>query len=134
VGNAISDPCFEGASPGAVVCRANPALGQPGFTLQLDAPLPKSTVKHGPPQPWLLLLEDGTACQATTGTLPPVDGEPARWACPPEKPGAEPRYLSGLQPGKVWRAERFTLVPSKQSATGYARGGAQRVAIRTIWE
>jgi hypothetical protein len=128
--NSIEDPCFSIDQAGAVVCGANPAQKNPGFLLKLTKPLP-AEVKHGSPQPWLIELEDGTLCQALTGTLPWVKGDPVRWECEGKSPAGT--YLSSLRPAKVWTAEELELAPST-SAGPQARVNPRKVTVRAVWK
>jgi len=131
VGNEIHDPCFSTGGKAEVVCGANPAEHKPGFLLHLTEPLPPE-VKHGAPQPWLIELGDGTVCEAMTGTLPPVAGDAARWACATADPKVY-SFLSSIQPGKVWTAQRFELARDPAHAEGFLRKNPRQVALRRVW-
>ena len=131
IGNEIHDPCFSSPAKAEVVCGANPADRAPGFLVHLTEPLPPE-VKHGAPQPWLLELGDGTVCEAVTGTLPPVAGEPARWACATADPKVY-SFLSSIHPGKVWTAQRFELAKDPAHAEGFLRKNPRQVELRAVW-
>ncbi|MGA7873586.1 MAG: hypothetical protein WCA22_22095 [Candidatus Binatus sp.] len=132
VGNAISDPCFT--IPGnrtQLVCDANPALKTDGFVLMLTKPLPRSSLPNRKPEPWLFRLADNSICEAMTGTLSPVNGEPARWACAVHiRDQVRPSGLvTALMPGKIWTADKFP-----ESAIGKQGVEPQRVPVKTVWE
>ena len=114
-----------------MVCGANPALKRAGFVLELTKPLPKSSLKEQKPQPWLFALADGSICEAMTGTLAPVNGEPARWACAIHAGDqiTPSGLVTGLEPGKVWMADTFA-----ESAIGKQGVEPRKVAVKTIWE
>src|SRR5882757_8267743 len=80
--NGIHDPCFiVPPNHDRLVCGADPALKQDGFLLKLTKPLPKTSHLARRNEPWILKLADGSICEATTGTMPAINGQPARWAC-----------------------------------------------------
>jgi hypothetical protein len=132
VGNAISDPCFTIAGNAKeLVCGANPALKTRGFVLKLTKPLPKSSMESQKPEPWLFVLADGSICEAMTGTLAPVNGEPARWACAIHigdqiTPSG---MVTALEPGKIWTADTFP-----ESAIGKQGVEPRKMSVKTIWE
>jgi len=133
VGNAISDPCFTVAGNRAqLVCGADPALKTDGFVLKLTQPLPKSSIpRDRKAEPWIFQLSDGSICEAMTGTLSPVNGEPARWSCAlHNRDQVRPRGLvTALTPGKIWMADKFP-----ESAIGTEGAVAEKVPVRVIWE
>ena len=132
VGNSISDPCFTiPANPGELVCGANPALKRGGFILKLTKPLPKSSRLGRKAEPWVFRLADNSICEAMTGTLSPVNGEPARWSCAIHiRDQVRPAGLvTKLTPGKIWMADKFP-----ESARGQNRIEPMRVPVKTIWE
>ena len=134
VGNAISDPCFTMASKGnreQLVCDADPALNRPGFVLKLIKPLPRSSSRHQRAEPWIFRLADNSICEAMTGTLSLVNGEPARWSCAIHvRDQVRPSgVVTELIPGKIWMAEKFP-----ESAIGTERAVAEKVPVKTLWE
>jgi len=132
VGNGISDPCFTIAGKrGALVCDANPALKTDGFVLKLTKPLPKSTHPEPKAEPWIFRLADNSICEAMTGTLSPVNGEPARWACAIHiRDQVRPAGLvTKLTPGKIWMADKFP-----ESAAGKQGVVAEKVPVKVVWE
>jgi hypothetical protein len=133
VGNAISDPCFTVAgNRQQLVCGADPALRVDGFALKLTQPLPKSSLHTDrKAEPWIFQLSDGSICEAMTGTLSPVNGEPARWTCAlHNRDQVRPRGLvTTLTPGKIWIADKFP-----DSAIGTQGAVPEKVPVRTIWE
>jgi hypothetical protein len=133
VGNAISDPCFE-VPPNRkqLVCGADPALRADGFVLKLSKPLPKSTLPADrKAEPWIFQLSDGSICEAMTGTLSPVNGEPARWSCAiHNRDQVRPRgVVTALRPGRIWMADKFP-----DSAIGTQGAKPEKVPVRMIWE
>ncbi|MGH7923794.1 MAG: hypothetical protein ACREQH_04295 [Candidatus Binatus sp.] len=132
VGNGISDPCFTvPANPQQLVCDANPALKTDGFVLKLTKPLPKSSGPHHKAEPWLFRLADGSVCEAMTGTLSPVNGEPAPWSCAIHigdqiRPSG---LVTKFTSGKIWMADKFP-----ESAIGKQGVEPEKVPVRTIWE
>jgi hypothetical protein len=134
VGNAISDPCFTVASNAnreRLVCDADPALKKAGFVLKLTKPLPKSSSRQRKAEPWIFRLADNSICEAMTGTLSIVNGEPARWSCAIHiRDQVRPSgVVTRLIPGKIWMAEKFP-----QSAIGTQRAVAEKVPVKTVWE
>jgi hypothetical protein len=132
VGNAISDPCFTvPANPGQLVCDADPALKTSGFVLKLTKPLPRSSRREHKAEPWVFRLADNSICEAMTGTLPAVNGEPARWSCAIHiRDQVRPDgVVTALTPGKIWMADKFP-----QSAVGTMGAEAEKVPVKAIWE
>ncbi len=132
VGNAISDPCFTvAANRERLVCDADPALKRAGFVLKLTKPLPKSSTRQHRAEPWIVRLADNSICEAMTGTLSLVNGEPARWSCAIHiRDQVRPSgVVTRLIPGKIWMAEKFP-----QSAIGTQRAVADKVPVKTVWE
>jgi hypothetical protein len=134
VGNAISDPCFTVTSKvnrDQLVCDADPALKRTGFVLKLTKPLPKSSNRHRRAEPWIFRLADNSICEAMTGTLSLVNGEPARWSCAIHvRDQVRPTgVVTELIPGKIWIADKFP-----ESAIGTQRVVAEKVPVKTVWE
>jgi hypothetical protein len=132
VGNGISDPCFTiPAHREQLVCNADPALKTEGFLLKLTKPLPKSTSPNRKAEPWIFRLADNSICEAMTGTLSPVNGEPARWSCAIHiRDQVRPAGLvTKLTPGKVWLADKFP-----ESAIGTQGATPDKIPVKTIWE
>jgi hypothetical protein len=132
VGNAISDPCFTvPASRDRLVCDADPALKSVGFVLKLTKPLPKPSGHEQKAEPWVFRLADNSICEAMTGTLPPVNGEPARWSCAIHiRDQVTPDgVVTALVPGKIWMADKFP-----ESAVGTEGAKAEKVPVKTIWQ
>jgi len=132
VGNGISDPCFTlPGKRGELVCGADPALKTEGFVLKLTKPLPKSTRSNQKAEPWVFRLADNSICEAMTGTLSPVNGEPARWACAIHiRDQVRPAGLvTALTPGKIWMADKFP-----ESAIGTHGAEAEKVPVKVVWE
>jgi hypothetical protein len=132
VDNAISDPCFTvAANHERLVCGANPALKTTGFTLKLTKPLPKSSRLEHRAEPWLFRLADNSICEAMTGTLPVVNGEPARWSCAIHiRDQVRPvGVVTKLMQGKIWMAEKFP-----QSAVGTQGAKPEKIPVKAVWE
>ncbi len=137
VGNAISDPCFTmAANHDQLVCDADPALKREGFVLKLTKPLPKPSSSELKVEPWVFRLADNSICEAMTGTLPAVNGEPARWSCAIHiRDQVRPDgVVTTLTPGKIWMADKFP-----ESAVGYGNSAAakaepDKVPVKVIWE
>jgi len=132
VGNAISDPCFTvPANHKQLVCDANPALKTEGFVLKLTKPLPKSAHPDRKAEPWVFRLADNSICEAMTGTLPAVNGEPARWSCAIHtRDQVRPvGVVTALTPGKIWMADKFP-----QSAVGTEGAAAEKIPVKVVWE
>jgi hypothetical protein len=132
VGNGISDPCFTiPANRGQLICGANPALKTDGFVLKLTKPLPTAAHRDRKARPWIFRLADNSICQAMTGTLPSVNGEPARWSCSIHiRDQVRPvGVVTALTPGKIWMADKFP-----QSGVGTKRAVAEKVPVKVIWE
>ncbi len=137
VGNAISDPCFVVAwNHDQLVCDADPALKRDGFVLKLTKPLPKPSSREQKVEPWVFRLADNSICEAMTGTLPAVNGEPARWSCAIHiRDQVRPDgVVTTLTPGKIWLANKFP-----EGAVGYENTGApkaepDKVPVKVIWE
>ena len=132
VDNGISDPCFTiPAKQDELVCGANPALKTDGFVVKLTKPLPKSSHPNRKPQPWEFRLADNSICEAMTGTLPAVNGEPARWSCAIHiRDQVRPAgVVTKLTPGKIWMADKFP-----QSAIGTQGATPEKVPVKVVWE
>jgi hypothetical protein len=132
VGNGISDPCFT--IPGnrdRLVCGADPALKTDGFVLKLTKPLPKSSHPNRKAEPWVFRLADNSICEAMTGTLPAVNGEPARWSCAIHiRDQVRPAgVVTKLTPGKIWLADKFP-----ESAIGTQGATPDKIPVKMIWE
>ena len=131
VDNGISDPCFM--IPGnrdQLVCGANPALKTDGFVLKLTKPLPKSSHPQNA-EPWIFRLADNSICEAMTGTLPAINGEPARWSCAIHiRDQVRPAgVVTKLTPGKIWLADKFP-----ESAVGTQGATPEKVPVKALWE
>ncbi len=132
VGNAISDPCFTmPTNPGQLICDADPALKTDGFVLKLTKPLPKISRRDRKAEPWVFRLADNSICEAMTGTLPPVNGEPARWSCAIHiRDQVRPAgVVTALTPGKIWMADKFA-----ESLIGTQGAEPEKVPVKVIWE
>jgi hypothetical protein len=121
IGNQIADPCFTARQPGHAICGMSPVVGEPGFDLKLTQPLPPPGT---PPaarerRAWLIELADGTICTPFTGTMPQINGEPARYGC--DKKGA---VLVGelVVDGQAWSATR-AVATSRET-----------VAVKRVWQ
>jgi len=132
MGNSISDPCFAVAgNREQLVCGADPALRADGFILKLSKPLPKKSQPARKTEPWIFQLSDGSICEAMTGTLSPVNGEPARWSCAIHvRDQVRPRgVVTALTPGKIWMADKFP-----ESAIGTQGAKPEKIPVKMIWE
>ena len=132
VGNAISDPCFVVAgNPSQLVCDADPALKREGFVLKLTKPLPKPSSRQQKVEPWVFRLADNSICEAMTGTLPAVNGQPARWSCAIHirDQVRQDGVVTALTSEKIWMADKFP-----QSAVGTKGAEAEKVPVKAIWE
>jgi hypothetical protein len=104
VGNDIFDPCF--ALGQAVVCDANPAMGEEGFRLIPEKPLPSENPAAAEAGTgWLVQLADGRICNRATGARGMVDGRMTTYYCTSESPGDSAAVLGELNTGTVWTAE-----------------------------
>jgi hypothetical protein len=130
VGNGIYDPCFLTPTD-QVVCGADPALKTGGFILKLNKPL--APLSHVPRSrlPWIFRLADNSICEAMTGTLATVNGEPARWSCAIHiRDQVRPAgVVTKLTPGKIWLADKFP-----ESAVGTQGATPEKVPVKAIWE
>jgi hypothetical protein len=132
VNNGISDPCFTiSENREELVCGADPALKTDGFVLKLKKPLPKSSHPNRQPESWIFRLADNSICEKMTGTLPAVNGEPARWSCAiyirdQVRPAG---VVTKLTPGKIWLADKFP-----ESAIGTQGATPEKVPVKVIWE
>jgi hypothetical protein len=132
IGNSISDPCFTVARNGEqLVCGADPALRVEGFILKLTKPLPKSLHASRKAEPWIFQLSDGSICEAMTGTLSPVNGEPARWSCAIHvRDQVRPRgVVTALTPGRIWMADKFP-----EGAIGTQGAQPEKIPVKMIWQ
>jgi hypothetical protein len=141
-GNMIYDPCFEvRGRTKQVICDANPVSHKSGFTLILEKPLPSRPRDNAAPRPWLLELANGSVCEAATGTMAVIQGEPVRYPCSSQSPDElnglklNCGLLDRLHPAKVWRADKvcFTAAPSENGAP-FQLQKRETVVIRRIWE
>jgi hypothetical protein len=134
-GNAIYDPCFVIGGADDVVCGADPATGTRGFNLKLTEPLP-SRGPAQPPTPWIMELSDGSICQAATGTMAFIDGEPVRYPCPPSKkdPRTETGVLENLKPGRVWVVEKVWFTAAGGGGNPFKLERRESVTVRRVWE
>ena len=138
IANSIEDPCFAvPPNRDKLVCGANPVLKQTGFVLKLTKPLPTDAPAAPPsPEPWIIKLADDSNCVAMTGTLPAVNGDPARWSCTINIRDQARRtgVVTKVTPGKIWMAERYAESAIGNPASGFRKVTAESVPIRTIWE
>jgi hypothetical protein len=137
VDNGIHDPCFiVPPNHDRLVCDADPALKTDGFLLKLIKPLPKSSHVARKKEPWILKLADGSICEAMTGTLPAVNGQPARWSCAVHiRDQVRPAgVVTTLTPGKIWIADRYPESAVGTPAEPSSKVEAEKVPIKTIWE
>ena len=82
VGNSDQRSVFHGPGESqAARLRRRPRAQADGFILKLTKPLPKVSHQDRKSEPWIFQLADNSICEAMTGTLPAVNGEPARWSC-----------------------------------------------------
>lgn len=132
VDNGISDPCFTiPSNHDQLVCGADPELKTDGFVLKLAKPLPKSSHPNRKAEPWIFRLADNSICEAMTGTLPAINGEPARWSCAIHiRDQVRPAgVVTKLTPGKIWLADKFP-----ESAVGTQGASPEKVPVKMIWE
>ena len=132
VDDEIHDPCFiVPPNHDRLVCGADPALKTDGFLLKLTKPLPKNSRPARKREPWILKLADGSICETMTGTLPAVNGQPARWSCAIHiRDQVRPvGVVTALTPGKIWMADKF-----RQSAVGTKGAVAEKVPVKAVWE
>lgn len=132
IGNSISDPCFTVAqNREQLVCGADPALRADGFILKLTKPLPKVSQQERRSEPWIIQLSDGSICEAMTGTLSPVNGEPARWSCAiHNRDQVRPRgVVTAVKPGRIWMADKFA-----DSAIGTQGAKPEEIPVKMIWK
>ena len=137
VDNGIHDPCFIlPPNHDRLVCDADPALKKDGFLLKLTKPLPKTSHLARRKEPWILKLADGSICEAMTGTMPTINGQPAQWSCAIHiRDQVRPAgVVTTLEPGKIWMADRY---PESAIATPGQESGKvepEKVPVKTIWE
>ncbi len=137
VENGIHDPCFiVPPNHDRLVCDADPALRTDGFLLKLIKPLPETSHAARRREPWILKLADGSICEAMTGTLPAVNGQPARWSCAIHiRDQIRPvGVVTTLTPGKIWMADRYPESAAGNSGEPSSKVEAEKVPIKTIWE
>ena len=137
VDNGVHDPCFiVPPNHDRLVCGADPALKKDGFLLKLTKPLPKASRPTRRRDPWILKLADGSICETMTGTLPAVNGQPARWSCAIHiRDQVRPTgVVTTLTPGKIWIADRYpeSAIPPPGQASSKVE--AEKVPVKTIWE
>ena len=135
--NGIHDPCFiVPPNHDRLVCDADPALKTDGFLLKLTKPLPGITHRIQRAEPWILKLADGSICEAMTGTLPAVNGQPARWSCAIHiRDQVRPvGVVTTLTSGKIWIADRYPESAAGNSGEPSSKADAEKVPIKTIWE
>jgi hypothetical protein len=139
--NMIYDPCFEVAGRSQqVVCGASPVAHKDGFLLPTQ-PLPVRPAANATPQPWLIELADGSVCEAATGTMAVIDGEPVRYPCTvssSRKSGTDKVYcglLSKLHPAKIWMADEVCIIaaPSDRGPP-FKLQKRETVVVRRVWE
>jgi hypothetical protein len=137
VGNEIHDPCFRLPPIGErLVCDADPALKADGFVLRLIKPLPAPSTVARALQPWKLKLADGSICEGMTGTLPAVNGQPARWSCAVHvRDQVRPTgVITTLTGGKIWIADRYPESAAGNPGEPSSKVDAEKVPIKTVWE
>jgi hypothetical protein len=137
LGNEITDPCFVLPANGdLLVCGANPASGNPGFSLHLVEPMPADVVKPSAvAAPWLLRLANGQVCSPFTGTVPLVDGREARWSCADPSTGTHPGLITQLDEGTAWTAEWYPASEGRSPAhAAPSTVPPLRVAVTDVWE
>jgi hypothetical protein len=137
VDNEIHDPCFV-VPPihDQLVCGADPALKKDGFLLKLTKPLPKNSKPARKKEPWILKLADGSICETMTGTLPAVNGQPARWSCAIHiRDQVRPAgVITTLEPGKIWMADRYSESAIATPGQTSDKVEAEKVPVKMIWE
>ncbi len=97
------DPCFvtEPGPGSTVVCNARPDESGEAFLLETGAPL-------GPREdedlryPWIVLLDDGTACERAIGIEPDEDGDSVSYLCVDGTSLIGPLHRTG-----AWAALRY---------------------------
>jgi hypothetical protein len=138
VGNEIHDPCFRVPPIGdQLVCDVNPALKTSGFLLKLIKPsLPQPSHVARSRAPWILKLGDGSICETMTGTLPAVNGQPARWSCAVHvRDQVRPAgVITTLEPGKIWMADRYPESAIATPGQPSDKVEAEKVPVKMIWE
>ena len=137
VDNEIHDPCFiVPPNHNQLVCGADPALKKDGFLLRLIKPLPKNSRPAHKREPWILKLADGSICETMTGTLPAVNGQPARWSCAIHiRDQVRPAgVVTTLTPGKIWIADRYPESAIATPGQAPSKVEAEKVPVKIIWE
>ncbi len=137
VDNGIHDPCFIlPPNHDRLVCDADPALKKDGFLLKLTKPLPKTSHLARRKEPWILKLADGSICEAMTGTLPAVNGQPARWSCAIHiRDQVRPAgMVTTLEEGKIWMADRYPESAIQTPGQESEKVEPEKVPVKTIWE
>jgi len=138
----IYDPCFEVSGwTQQVICGANPVEHKSGFPLILTRPLPSRPQDNTLPRPWLLELADGSVCEAATGTMAVIEGNPVLYPCnsPPHNEAKGSKLYCGLlerlHPARVWRADKvcFGVEPS-ENGPPFQLHKRETVVIRRAWE
>jgi hypothetical protein len=137
VDNGIHDPCFiVPPNHDRLVCDADPALKKDGFLIKLTKPLPKTSHLARRKEPWILKLADGSICEAMTGTMPSVNGQPARWSCAIHiRDQVRPAgVVTTLEPGKIWMADRYPESAIATPGQESEKVEPEKVPVKTIWQ
>ena len=128
VGAETYDPCLTAADGQTLVCAANPATAEPGFKVDLKAPLPEALpVAAVPSSIWLFQSGDNTTCTAIAALTVQIDGKPITYVC------ADGAVILGdvNQTGDLWQAEK--VQPINDAEGHFTAGARETVAVVVAW-
>lgn len=128
VGTDTYDPCLTAADGQTLVCAANPATAEPGFNLDLTAPLPAAQPAPAVASPiWLFQSGDNATCTALAALTVQIDGKPITHVC------SDGAVILGdvNQTGELWLAEK--VQPINDAAGHFTAGERETVAVVVAW-
>ncbi len=133
VGNYIYDPCFNLPKDGYVLCDVNPETGSNGFQLKLTKLLPEPNIitdSTTDNMAWLVELQDGTFCSASTGEAPIANNLRANYDCNPDLNKEDLFLIGDLKSGLLWSAEKANLT---LEGSDFIIKSSEDVLIKTVW-
>lgn len=128
VGTDTYDPCLTAADGQTLVCSSNPATAEPGFKLELTAPLPEVQPTAAVPSSiWLFQSGDNATCTALAALTVQIDGKPITHVC------SDGAVILGdvNETGDLWQAEK--VQPINDTAGHFTAGEQETVAIVVAW-
>lgn len=128
VGADTYDPCLTAADGQTLVCAANPATAEPGFNLDLTAPLPAVQPAPAAASPiWLFQSGDNATCTAIAPLTAEIDGKPMTHVC------SDGAVILGdvNQTGDLWQAEK--VQPINDAEGHFTAGERETVAVVVAW-